>query len=418
LILSLIFLCAQKDGDEGKKGGGSIPGKSPNLNRDFEGAFRKICEDYFDDNPRYPEKTFERRFRMSKSLFLRITRAVREQNIYFTRRLDAIGVWGAYGLQKFVAVIRVLAYGIPSDLMDEYAQISETTIIESIIQFSRSVKEIFGPEYLRTPTMEDLKRIYLMNERRGFPGLLGSLDCRHWEWKNCPTAWHGQFRGKEKRPTIVTEIVATGDLWVWHHYFGEAGTENDINTLDHSPLFLKVLDESFPRLSYVLNNTTQKDPYFLVDGIYPNWRCFAKPISSPTTETQKHYTTCQEAVRKDAERIFGVLTARFKFLEVALRGWDLSVTSVIVDCLIIMNNMIVEERRENYKDQPYSWENLVDEDIVEDLVNLNQVAEPVELNLPPFGTIARFCVDYGNLADFYEHCRLRKNLTEHLWSLK
>jgi hypothetical protein len=414
LLIALLLLCEE---DEVIKRGGSAPGKSANLVRDFDGAYERICKDYFGENPLYPEKIFERRFRMSRNLFLRITSAIREQNPYFTRRFDAVQKLGAYGLQKFVAVVRVLAYGIPADLMDEYAQISETVIIESIIQFARSVKVIFGSEYLRTPTTEDLKRIFLMNEKRGFPGMFGSVDCRHWEWKNCPTGWHGQYRGKEKRPTVVTEVVATGDLWIWHHFFGEPGTENDINTLDHSSLLRKVLDVTFPRLAYTMNGQIKKEPYFLADGIYPNWRCFAKPITNPPNEVKKHYTTCQEAVRKDAERIFGVLISRFKFLEIPLRSWDLSITSEIVDCLVILNNMIVEERREHYKEQPYTWENICDDDIIEDLVRLSQVEE-INLDIPPAGTFSRFCQDYVNLTDFYEHCRLQNDLAQHLWSLK
>jgi hypothetical protein len=28
--------------------------------------------------------------------------------------------------------------------------------------------------------------------------MLGSLNCMHWKWKNCPSRWAGKFQGKEK----------------------------------------------------------------------------------------------------------------------------------------------------------------------------------------------------------------------------
>ncbi|GJS90491.1 ALP1-like protein isoform X1 [Tanacetum coccineum] len=47
------------------------------------------------------------------------------------------------------------------------------------------------------------------------------IDCMHWEWRNCPKAWHGQFaRGDKKYPTIMLEAVASYDLWIWHAFFG------------------------------------------------------------------------------------------------------------------------------------------------------------------------------------------------------
>jgi hypothetical protein len=97
----------------------------------------------------------------------------------------------------------------------------------------------FGETYLRAPNQDDINRILSDNAARGFPGMLGSLDCMHWKWKNCPSAWHGQFKGKEKAPSIILEAVATYDLWIWHAFFGLPGTLNDINVLDR-PIFSKI----------------------------------------------------------------------------------------------------------------------------------------------------------------------------------
>jgi hypothetical protein len=53
------------------------------------------------------------------------------------------------------------------------------------------------------------------NEQRGFPGCIGSIDGMHWAWKNCPSGWAGQYKGKEKKPTIVLEAVASKNLRIW-----------------------------------------------------------------------------------------------------------------------------------------------------------------------------------------------------------
>jgi hypothetical protein len=86
-----------------------------------------------------------------------------------------------------------------------------------------------------------MRSILAESAARGFPGCLGSLDCMHWGWKNCPKALAGQFKGKEKTPTIVLEAVSTHSTWIWHSYFGTSGSLNNINILERSPLFKLVL---------------------------------------------------------------------------------------------------------------------------------------------------------------------------------
>jgi Plant transposon protein len=77
----------------------------------------------------------------------------------------------------------------------------------------RAVVDEFRPEYLREPNGEDMRRILAVNESRGFPRCLGSIDCQHWELKNSPEAWAGQFKGKEKKPTVAMEAIADREGW-------------------------------------------------------------------------------------------------------------------------------------------------------------------------------------------------------------
>jgi hypothetical protein len=56
-------------------------------------------------------------------------------------------------------------------------------------RFCEDVIAVFDKYYLREPNMDDTARLLSINESRGFPGMLGSFDCMHWQWKNCPFGW-------------------------------------------------------------------------------------------------------------------------------------------------------------------------------------------------------------------------------------
>ena len=86
---------------------------------------------------------------------------------------------GATPIQKVVAAFRMLAYGMPADILDDYVRLGESTIIESLKHFVTVVFEILGEEYLRAPNAQDTARLLAMNNERGFPGMLGSVDCMH-----------------------------------------------------------------------------------------------------------------------------------------------------------------------------------------------------------------------------------------------
>jgi len=159
---------------------GSIRGHNI-VNRNRKEGELRLYNDYFDENPKFTESQFQRRFRMNRCLFLQIANAMEAHNPYFKQRTDVLGVLDLSCLQKVTAAHRILAYGIPTDLTDEYLRIEETTTIESLRAFVKAIVEVFGDWYLRAPNEADIYRLLSIREQRGFSRMLGSIDCMHWK---------------------------------------------------------------------------------------------------------------------------------------------------------------------------------------------------------------------------------------------
>ncbi|XP_026398617.1 pheromone-processing carboxypeptidase KEX1-like [Papaver somniferum] len=181
---------------------------------------------------------------------------------------------------KLVTVMKCLCKSTPADSADDYTRMGATTIYMYLKRFFHTVCMNFGARYLREPTPEDVHRLLAENADRGFSGMLGSVDCMQWPWKNCLVAWQGTYRG----------------------------SNNDLNVLAHSPLFDNMLKGVEPPCNYVINDHQYNMGYFLADGIYPKLttivQAFSQTLDIPNFVRFNKY---QMAKRKDVERAFGVL---------------------------------------------------------------------------------------------------------------
>ena len=78
--------------------------------------------------------------------------------------------------------MRMLAYDVAVDVVDEYIKIGSSTTLECLLRFCKGIIRLYGQVYLRAPTQDDLQRILHVSEMRGFPRMIGSINCMHWEW--------------------------------------------------------------------------------------------------------------------------------------------------------------------------------------------------------------------------------------------
>ncbi|GJX02760.1 ALP1-like protein [Tanacetum coccineum] len=230
----------------------------------------------------------------------------------FQEGCDVVGKANISALVKCTSAIRQLAYAAVPDSLDEYLQIGEKTSRDCLMHFCNGVIELYGEEYLRRPTQTDVEKLYAFHENKhGFPGMIGSIDCTKWSWAQCPQAYRAQFsRGDSgSEPFILLEAVASQDLWIWHAFFGVAGSNNDVNVLWQSLVLNNLKVGKAPEVPFMANNVTYKWGYYLTDGIYPEWAVLMKFISQPGSNDVKRirYKQAHEATRKDVERAFDVL---------------------------------------------------------------------------------------------------------------
>ncbi|KAH9667959.1 dde tnp4 domain-containing protein [Citrus sinensis] len=331
----------------------------------------------------------------------RLAGHVEQHDSYFVQKRNCAGVLGLSSLQKISAAMRMLAYGVSGDSIDEYMRIGESTAIESLKKFVRVVIENFSNEYLRSSNINDIARLLAEGKQRGFPGTLGSLDCMHWKWKNCPVAWKGMYVGHAQEPTIILEAVALYDLWIWHMFFGLPGSHNDINVLDRSPLFKDLAEGRAPSINYSINGHNYTMGYYLADGIYPPWSTLVKTVPHPQENKHKNFAKAQESARKDVERAFRVLQARFTIVRGPARFWDRDTLHDIMKASVIMHNMIVE-----------------DEHITKDIEDLNDDVSNEDKVKPSFERtigIMEFIQNHHRIRSRENQSQLQKDLIEHFW---
>ncbi|GJR48460.1 ALP1-like protein isoform X1 [Tanacetum coccineum] len=152
---------------------------------------------------------------------------------------DAVGKAGISTLVKCISAIRQLAYAAVPDSLDTYLQIDEKSSRDCLMHFCNGVIELYGEEYLRRPAQTDVEKLYAFHENKHrFSGMIGSIDCTKWPWAQCPQAYRAQFSSGDSgsEPFILLEAVASQDLWIWHAFFGDAVSNNDVNVLCQSPV--------------------------------------------------------------------------------------------------------------------------------------------------------------------------------------
>ena len=133
-------------------------------------------------------------------------------------------------------------------------------------------------------------------------------------------------------------------------------------------------------------------------------------------KAEEYFSTKQEAYRKDVERAFGILQARFAIIRQPTRGWDRDSLSTTMLACIILHNMIVEDERDDY----YNGESDDDEP------NPNRsrrararIYDGPNLPRDPrtgYISMAEYMFRYRRIRSRVGNNNLRNDLVQHVWA--
>ncbi|XP_021723786.1 uncharacterized protein LOC110690885 [Chenopodium quinoa] len=156
--------------------------------------------------------------------------------------------------------------------------------------------------------------------------------------------------------------------------------------------------------------------YYLADGIYPKWATFVQGITFPQLAKDKMFADHQAAARKDVERAFGVLQARFAIIRKPSLAYDEDILRDIMKACIIMHNMIVEDERHNYT-RAEVLRAFYEEDQQESTPASTSTTPPFEFNVgrPTNFDFNAFLQRKASLRDREIHLSLKRDLVEHIW---
>jgi predicted MPP superfamily phosphohydrolase len=181
-------------------------------------------------------------------------------------------------------------------------------------------------------------------------------------------------------------------------------SNNDINVLNKSDLFVNQLRGEAPEVEFFVNGRRYTQPYYLADGIYPDWAVFVKSIQKPQTGEHKLFAEHQDGARKDVECAFGILQSRFHILYRPAHLYEQGDLQNIMLACIILHNMIIEDER----------------DIEDDLFYLNEEATTSSVQQPTIAhahdpVMAEVVLRDAEIRDRAIHKQLQSDLIDHIW---
>lgn len=339
---------------------------------------------------------FQRRFKLSRELFLKVTGAVLAHDHYFKQNVTSTGLDGITPLQKCLVSIALLANGFYRhlDTCTLDVKIAGSTALEWLIHYCETVVAVFRSDYLRTPTAEEQDNLLNLGAQRGFPGMLGCLGHTLFHYQPVRIGWDAMLN-RRKRSTIYLQAVVDHRLWFWHAFFGVAGANRKSTVFSLSNLH----DIGHYRPVELAGHRYSRGYYLSDDLCRESWMVISR-IPDPDTEEKRHFVNEQEKVLKDVDKAFARLQTTWQLSNIFNQIYGSARLQPLVEASMILCNMMLEDEDENTQD-----------------ITITTPSKRI-CPLKEETSLFQLCAYSIDLKNRKKHDQLLQDLVAHQWSLQ
>jgi hypothetical protein len=289
-------------------------------------------------------KRFRRRFRIPGPLFRDcLMPLVRSRNVFKSKYQSQTPLE-----IKTLVALRILARGSCCDDIAELSGCGESSCNAYFHQFvnGMSATDVFD-DFVRPPTGVKLAKVMDEYSRLGFPGAVGSIDCTHIFWDRCPQRDQNLARGKDKYPSVTFEVVVDHRGHIHSCTDAFLGTYHDAVVVVNDPYAKDIAGGRYRDVEYSLFTEkgelrTFRGGYLISDAGYTNCWIFVQPNHRAHDERSVYWSEHLESVRKDVERVFGILKRRFFFLSHRVQYHRGTTIGAAMKTCCVLHNMLLE----------------------------------------------------------------------------
>ena len=140
-----------------------------------------------------------------------------------------------------MACLRILGRGEVADTVSEVSQIPRSSLHPILDKFVKRFVEEFYDDFIKFPTGDSLKLVMDCYNKCGFPGAVGSMDCTHVTWSQCPVNLTNMCTGKEKKPTLAFNCIVDHSRKILYCSDAFFGAVNDITICHNDKLCIDLI---------------------------------------------------------------------------------------------------------------------------------------------------------------------------------
>lgn len=291
-------------------------------------------------------KLFRQRFFFSFDDVTAIVASIEMQENYFwKKKTDAFGR-PAHPIRLLVlSSLRLLTRNCTLDCCYESTYISPSVIGAFFKKFIHWYAEVVCPEVVRhpAPNQEAVRSNGAEYAAAGFPWVICSVDCVHTRHWGVAHNLKVVSTGKEHYPSRVFEVSCNHRGMATSVTRGFYGTVVDKSIVKFDGFMCAIRAGLYKSFKYLLYNESGvleecTGGACLNDNGYLYIPTMMEPTKDPVDEADQQWSEMAESLRKDIERLFGVLKQAFAILKYGTRFGDLGVVDdIFLTCLAMYN---------------------------------------------------------------------------------